>query len=120
MKNKGGNKMAKRGNSKKKTTNTQNVSNKTKVDLENIPGLAHQVLTGDGKNPYYFGGVSIQNLSELQTHLKNFQPHEANWLAEWIAYLGDEQTANKIQKDPENFRNIISTRYNELKKHVED
>jgi hypothetical protein len=111
--------MARRGSTKNRTTNKTDKKNSKNLDIESLPGIAHQVLTGDGKNPYYFSGKQIRNLDELQTHLKDFKPHEASWLADWIAYLGDKQTAEQIQQNPKDFKNIISTRFVELKAQME-
>ena len=111
--------MAKRGNSRKRT-NTRTNTNKGKQKRDNLTKLAQQVMYGDGKNPYYFGGTEIRNFNELQNYLNDFKDHEAVWLADWIDYLGDDKTAEKIREEPSKFKNIINTRYSELKKHVEE
>ena len=111
--------MAKRGNSRNKTSTRTN-TNERRQKSENLTELAQQVMYGNGKNPYYFGGTEIRNLKDLHEYLNDFKDHEAVWLADWIDYLGDDKTAEKIREAPSKFKNIINTRYSELKKYVEE
>ena len=106
----------------KKRTNSKTKSrkNRTRSEKKSNTKIAQEILSGDGKNPYYYGGITIQNLDELQEHLHNFSEHEANWLADWIDYLGDNQTAKTIRTKPAEFRSIINNRYLELKNIIED
>ena len=43
-----------------------------------------------------------------------FMETEAEWVASWIEYLGDTETADKIRATPNEFKGIISARYEEL------
>ena len=103
----------------KKRTNSKK-SSRTESKKGEISETAKKVLSGDGKNPYYYGGIAIQNFDELQDHLKNFPEHEVSWLADWIDYLGDNRTAVKIRESPSEFKTIINERYLELKKLMEE
>ena len=104
-----------RKKSEKVLENDQEVATKSYEDKSEI---AMKVLIGKGKNPYYYGGITIQNFEELQDHLKNFSEHEAGWLADWIDYLGDNRTAVKIREEPSEFKTIINQRYLELKRLI--
>jgi hypothetical protein len=70
------------------------------------------------KNPYYLRRgaecVTIGDFSDLKEHIDLFVEAEAGWLASWIEYLGDNQTANKIREMPGDLRRIVVERYNEL------
>jgi len=72
-----------------------------------------------GKNPYLLirgskNTVFIENFQELQDNLDLFTEKDARWLASWIEYLGDKQTANRIRETPNEFEEIINERYNQL------
>ncbi len=67
------------------------------------------------KNPYYHGNKEIRNLQELVENLENFSEKEALWLASWVEYLGDSTLANRIRRNPKNFKTIIKKRYMQLK-----
>jgi hypothetical protein len=71
------------------------------------------------KNPYYlFRGaecVTIGNFSDLKDKIDLFVEAEAGWLASWIEYLGDKETANKIRGMPREIRKIVIERYKELR-----
>jgi hypothetical protein len=73
------------------------------------------------KNPYYLRGrgreapIPIKNLHELKDMLDLFGTEHAPWLASWIEYLGDKETADRIRETPEKFKEIISVRYDKLK-----
>ena len=80
--------------------------------------IAISLLTPAGKNPYslirgtnYF---PISNLSELKDRIDMFMQDEADWVASWIEYLGDKETADKIRATPDDFKRIIIERYEEL------
>ncbi len=111
--------MAKRTNSRNKNTTRASKQN-VKKTTENLPELAKQVLSGNGKNPYYFGGTVIKNYDELHVHIDEFKDHEAIWLADWIDYLGDNSTAQKIRETPNEFKNIVTNRISELKKYKDE
>jgi len=70
------------------------------------------------KNPYYLlrgtECVAIGNFSDLKANIELFVEAEAGWLASWIEYLGDKETANKIRELPRELRKIVIERYNEL------
>jgi len=95
---------------------TKKVEKSKELKMGNDTKIAKQLLSGNGKNPYYYGGITIQNFEELQDHLKNFPEHEVGWLADWIDYLGDNRTAVKIRETPTEFKTIINERYLELKR----
>ena len=103
--------------SRKETEKVSEHEQKSKeLKMGNEAVVAKQLLSGDGKNPYYYGGITIQNFDDLQDHLKNFPENEVGWLADWIDYLGDNRTAVKIRESPSEFKTIINERYLELKK----
>ena len=103
----------------KKRTNSKK-SRRPQSEKEEISEIAKKILTGDGKNPYYYGGIAIQNFDQLQDHLQDFSEHEAGWLADWIDYLGDNRTALKIREIPSEFKTIINERYIELKRSMKE
>jgi len=111
----------KRTNSKKDSRKkfekvTKNVEKTKELKMGKDSEIAKQLLSGDGKNPYYYGGITIQNFDDLQDHLQNFPENEVGWLADWIDYLGDNRTAVKIRETPSEFKTIINERYIELKR----
>jgi hypothetical protein len=81
--------------------------------------IASSLLRPAGKNPYYlFRGtecVAINNLAELKDRIDIFMENEVEWVASWIEYLGDKETADKIRASPSEFKSIISARYEELR-----
>jgi hypothetical protein len=113
-----------RTNSRKKNSNVSKASDKNittaNTSSKNIAEIAQVVLTGEGKNPYYYRDVSIQNFHQLLDYLQQFSEHEAGWLADWIDYLGDNQTAEKIRETPSEFKTIIDNRYQELKRTIKE
>ncbi len=77
--------------------------------------LANSLFEPVGKEPYYLNqGKAIRNLSELVENLDAFSETEAPWLASWIEYLGDEETAMRIREMPGAFKEVINERYAEL------
>jgi hypothetical protein len=80
--------------------------------------IASCLLRPAGKNPYYlFRGtdcIAINNLAELKDRIEMFLENEAEWVASWIEYLGDKETADTIRRTPGKFKSIISARYEEL------
>jgi hypothetical protein len=80
--------------------------------------IASCLLRPAGKNPYYlFRGtdcIALNNLAELKERIEMFMDNEAEWVASWIEYLGDKETADKIRASPSNFKSIIIERYEEL------
>jgi hypothetical protein len=45
-----------------------------------------------------------------------FEHHEARWVADWLEYLGDAETAKRIRDEPSRFRKIVHERREELRK----
>ena len=80
--------------------------------------IARCLFRPAGKNPYYlFRGtesIALTNLAELKDQIDTFTENEAEWVASWIEYLGDKETADKIRASPSNFKGIIIARYEEL------
>jgi hypothetical protein len=81
--------------------------------------LAEGMFLASGKNPYVKGDIAIHNLDELERNISAFEHHEAPWLADWIDYLGDAQTAKMIRAEPAGFKKIIHQRWSELKKQFD-
>ena len=84
---------------------------KERVELSR---MAAKLFAPVGKNPYFRGKTAIKNLRELVRSLNEFTEKEAQWVALWIDYLGDKKTAAEISQTPTRFREIITTRFNEL------
>jgi len=80
--------------------------------------IASCLLRPAGKNPYYLcrgtDCIAINNLAELKDRIDMFMETEAEWVASWIEYLGYTETADKIRATPNEFKGIISSRYEEL------
>ncbi len=76
--------------------------------------MAAKLFSPVGKNPYFQGEKAIRNFRELVKSLSEFTEKEAQWVASWIDYLGDKKTATEISQTPTRFREIITTRFNEL------
>ncbi len=96
----------------KKSSRTMMEIAKKKADLTK---LATTLFEPEGKNPYYLReGKAIRNLNELKENLEYFSDKEAQWLASWIEYLGDKETAARIRAAPDAFKGIISERHAEL------
>jgi len=89
--------------------------NKKKTELSR---LANSLFDPVGKNPYYLNrgssSIAIKNMAELRDNLEMFTRDEALWLAAWIEYLGDEETAARIRETPDEFAAIITERHEEL------
>ncbi|HMK45885.1 MAG TPA: hypothetical protein VK436_04615 [Methanocella sp.] len=80
--------------------------------------IAEALFNPRDRNPYYFNGKPLSNLQELTDYLTAFTGEEGAWVAEWIDYLGDSETANRIRKRPGDFKEIVRARCNELKKSI--
>ncbi len=93
-------------------------ADEVETEEEKRAEIASCLLRPAGKNPYYlFRGtdcIAINNLAELQDRIDMFMENEAEWVASWIEYLGDTETADKIRATPNEFKRIISARYEEL------
>lgn len=81
-----------------------------------LGALASKLQIADGKNPYYRGGLAIRNMEELDRNLEVFEHHEAPWVADWLEYLGDAETATRIRAEPGRFKKIIHERWAELRR----
>lgn len=80
--------------------------------------LAKKLFRPVGKNPYYLKGKAINNLEELARNLGEFTGgEETKWVASWLEYLGDTDTAGKIRGAPNKFKQIITDRYYELRRY---
>ncbi len=79
--------------------------------------LARRLFEPEGKNPYMFNGKPINNMKDLVDYLKAFTGKEAQWVAQWLEYLGDGEIAERIRKHPDEFKKIVTDRYNELKRY---
>ncbi|MEA2074888.1 MAG: hypothetical protein U9O85_04025 [Euryarchaeota archaeon] len=99
---------------KKKKRTVRRINNK-KAELSK---LATFLFDPVGKNPYYLnrgnGSIAIKNFAELRGNLDAFTEEEAPWLAMWIEYLGDKETAARIRETPGEFKEIIIERHGEL------
>lgn len=76
---------------------------------------AQRLLLADGKNPYFRGDLTIRNIEELDRAIALFEHHEAPWVADWLEYLGDGETAARIRAEPAHFRRIVHDRAAELR-----
>jgi hypothetical protein len=85
--------------------------------LVSLKLVAERLFSPEGKNPYYKGGIAIENFEELRTHLEEFEEYEAPWLASWFEYLGDTTLSNRVKKDPKNFKKTIIKRYEQLQRY---
>ena len=91
------------------------------VEMEDVrkAEIASCLLRPAGKNPYYLlrgtDCIALNNLAELKEKLDLFEEKEAEWVAAWIEYLGDKETADKIRASPSNFKSIVIERYEELR-----
>jgi len=89
--------------------------NKKKTELSR---LATSLFDPVGKNPYYLNrgssSIAIKNMAELRDNLEMFTKDEALWLASWIEYLGDKETAARIRETPDKFAEVIVERHEEL------
>jgi hypothetical protein len=95
---------------------------KIKEKKEELSKLSSSLFDPVGKNPYYLNRdsgsgdmtIEITNLSALRKNLDLFTEEEAPWLAMWIEYLGDKETAARIRETPGEFKEIIIERHEEL------
>ena len=70
------------------------------------------------KKPYIFNGKPLKDLQDLKDYLVAFTSKEALWVATWLEYLGDSETAENIREKPEKFKNAVLKRYKELKPYT--
>ncbi len=99
---------------KKKKTITK--ITKKKAELSR---LATSLFAPAGQNPYYLNrgsrAIAIKNMAELRDNRDAFTREEVPWLASWIEYLGDKETADRLRETPEKFKEIIEERCDELR-----
>ena len=92
---------------------------KIKEKKAELSRLAAALFTPAAKDPYYLNRgaqrVTINNLIDLRDNLDAFTHGEALWLASWIEYLGDPHTAGRIRENPEQLKEIVAGRYDELR-----
>jgi hypothetical protein len=81
--------------------------------------IARALFSPREKNPYVFNGKPLANLQELTDYLVAFNGKEGLWVASWLEYLGDKETADLIRQRPGDFKKIVAGRCHELKKHVQ-
>jgi hypothetical protein len=77
--------------------------------------LAKRLFSPEDKKPYVFNGKPLRDIKDLKDYLVAFTGTEALWVASWIEYLGDRETAERIRKKPRDFKHIVFKRYAELK-----
>ena len=80
--------------------------------------LARRLFRPEGKSPYVFNGKPLKDLKDLKDYLVAFTGKEALWVASWLEYLGDSETARLIRKKPKDFKDIVQKRYRELKPYM--
>ncbi|MFZ2071572.1 MAG: hypothetical protein WAV32_08285 [Halobacteriota archaeon] len=94
--------------------NKKTVAEITRKEAE-LSRLATSLFGPVEKNPYYLDRGSrtivIKNIAELRDNLDVFTEEEALWLASWIEYLGDRETAVRIRETPAEFKEIIIERH---------
>lgn len=80
--------------------------------------IARRLFRPEGKRPYIFNGKPLKNFKDLKDYLVAFTGREALWVASWLEYLGDEETADSIRRRPGDFKDIVLKRYRELKPYT--
>lgn len=83
----------------------------TKAELKR---LARLTFHPKDKKPYVFNGKPLNDLQDLKDYLVAFTGKEALWVASWLEYLGDAETAESIRGSPGRFKHIVSERYRQL------
>jgi len=95
---------------KKKETITKIKRKKTELSR-----LANSLFDPVETNPYYLNpsgrAIAVKKIAELRENLDVLTEEEAPWLASWIEYLGDKETAARIRETPGEFKEIIIERY---------
>jgi hypothetical protein len=76
--------------------------------------LAVRLFYAPGKRSFYLDNIELQNLYDLKVSLDRIPAEEAKRLADWIQYLGDEDLAGEIYRDPTRFKDLVLERYHEL------
>jgi len=83
-------------------------------DTTDIRDIAQKVLFPHDRSPYQLGEHPIRNFQELKENMHSLAEYEATWVADWLEYLGDSETASDIYERPKDFRTMINERYREL------
>lgn len=97
----------------------QNLPSKTETrEQDGLKKLARLMFLPKEKKPYMFNGKPLKNLQDLKDYLVAFTGREALWVASWLEYLGDSETASRIREKPEKFKNTVTRRYKELKNYI--
>lgn len=84
----------------------------------NLAEEARKLLRPSDRQPYWLGSQPIGNLEELVANLEKFSDEHAFWVADWIEYLGDRNTAERIRAEQQRFKEIVKQRYSELKEFL--
>lgn len=85
---------------------------------QNLAEEARKLLRPSDRQPYWLGSQPIGNLEDLVNNLEQFTDDHAYWVADWIEYLGDGQTAERIRTERQRFKEIVRQRYQELKQFL--
>ncbi len=80
--------------------------------------IARHLFRPEGKEPYFFNGKPLKNIKDLKDYLVAFTGRDAPWVASWLEYLGDRETADRIRRRPRDFKDIVLNRYRELKPYM--
>ncbi len=80
--------------------------------------IARRLFRPEDKRPYVFNGKPLENLKDLKDYLVAFTGREGLWVASWLDYLGDTETAERIRQKPKDFKDIVLRRYRELKPYA--
>jgi hypothetical protein len=87
-------------------------------DDDDKKAIARRLFRPEGKSPYVFNGKPLKNLKDLKDYLVAFTGREALWVAAWLEYLGDTETAIRIRRKPREFKDAVLKRYKELKPYL--
>ena len=98
---------------------TRRIVRRIKEKKKEFSKLSSSLFEPVGKDPYYLirgsNSAAIRNLIELRDNLDAFTHGEAHWIASWLEYLGDKESATRLREMPEKFKEIIVERCNELR-----
>jgi len=78
--------------------------------------VARRIILGEGVEGYHLPNKVCKGLKGLIDHLDSIKEEDVKWVVRWIEYLGDTELALRIKAHPEEFKEIISDRYEQLKK----
>jgi len=80
--------------------------------------IARRIVLGEGVEGYHLPNKICKGLKGLIEHLDSIKGEDVRWVVRWIEYLGDTELAVRIKAHPEEFKEVISDRYEQLKKFV--